>query len=63
MLFRSDLGGARDLERAAEVFLTNALIEVLPISRVGSRRIGPPGQVTKALMAGYRRGESGTTRS
>jgi len=45
----------RDFERADEVFLTNAMIEVLPISRVGSRRIGPPGPVTRTLMAGYRR--------
>lgn len=45
----------RDFERADEVFLTNALIEVLPISRVGSRRIGPPGPVTRSLMAGYRK--------
>jgi branched-subunit amino acid aminotransferase/4-amino-4-deoxychorismate lyase len=45
----------RDLERADEVFLTNALIEVLPISRVGTRRIGPPGPITRSLMAAYRR--------
>lgn len=44
----------RDLERADEVFLTNAMIEVLPVSRVGSRKIGPPGRVTRSLMAGYR---------
>jgi branched-subunit amino acid aminotransferase/4-amino-4-deoxychorismate lyase len=44
----------RDLERADEVFLTNAMIEVLPVSRVGSHRIGPPGPVTRSLMAGYR---------
>jgi branched-subunit amino acid aminotransferase/4-amino-4-deoxychorismate lyase len=41
----------RDFDRADEAFLTNALIEVLPISRVGSRRLGPPGPVTRALMA------------
>jgi branched-subunit amino acid aminotransferase/4-amino-4-deoxychorismate lyase len=44
----------RDLEQADEVLLTNALIEVLPISRVGTRRIGLPGPVTQSLMAGYR---------
>jgi len=44
-----------DLERADEVFLTNAMIEVLPVSRVGSRRIGAPGPVTKSLMPGYKR--------
>lgn len=43
----------RDLERADEVFLTNALIEVLPVSRVGKRRIGPPGPVARSLRAGY----------
>lgn len=43
----------RDLERADEVFLTNAMIEVLPVSRVGPRRIGLPGPVTRSLMAGY----------
>ncbi len=45
----------RHLERADEVFLTNALIEVLPVSRIGSRRIGPPGPVTRSLMAAYSR--------
>ncbi len=43
----------RDFDRADEAFLTNALIEVLPISRVGSRRLGPPGPVTRALMARF----------
>ena len=45
----------RDLERADDVFLTNALIEILPVARVGRRRIGWPGPITKTLMAGYRR--------
>jgi branched-subunit amino acid aminotransferase/4-amino-4-deoxychorismate lyase len=44
----------RDFERADEVFLTNALIEVLPISRVGKWSIGPPGPVTSALSRDYR---------
>src|SRR5262245_5214818 len=44
----------RDLERADEGFLTNALIEVLPISRVGTRRMGSPGRVTTSLMSAYR---------
>lgn len=43
----------RDFERADEVFLTNALIEVLPVSRVGSRRVGGPGPLTRTLMAAY----------
>ena len=45
----------RHVERADEVFLTNALIEILPVARVGSRRIGPPGPVTRTLMGGYQR--------
>ena len=42
------------LEGADEMFLTNALIEVLPVAKVGSRNIGPPGPVTRALMVAYR---------
>ena len=44
----------RDVESADEVFLTNALIEVLPVSRVGSRRIGRRGALTQRLMTEYR---------
>lgn len=36
---------ARDLERADEAFLTNSLVEVLPL--------GPPGPVTSSLMGRY----------
>ena len=43
----------RDFERADEVFLTNALIEVLPVSRIGDRIIGKPGPITRSLMQGY----------
>lgn len=46
---------ARDFERADEVFLTNALVEVLPITRVGVHRIGDLGPVTVSLGAAYRR--------
>ena len=45
----------RDLERANEAFLTNALIEVLPVNRVGASRIGQPGPVTRALASAYQR--------
>lgn len=45
----------RDFDRADEVFLTNALVEVLPVSRVGHRRIGKPGRVTRELESAYRR--------
>jgi len=45
----------RDLERADEVFLTNALAEVLPVSRLNKQRIGAgrSGPITRALMEGY----------
>jgi branched-subunit amino acid aminotransferase/4-amino-4-deoxychorismate lyase len=45
----------RDLEHADELFLTNALVEILPVARVEGLRIGPPGPVTKSLMTGCRR--------
>ena len=44
----------KDLVRADEAFLTNALIEVMPISRVGRFEFGPPGPVTRRLAAAYR---------
>ena len=44
----------RDLERADEVFLTNALIEVLPVCRVGKRRLTAPGPITRQVAASYR---------
>jgi branched-subunit amino acid aminotransferase/4-amino-4-deoxychorismate lyase len=44
----------RDFERADEAFLTNALIEVLPVSKVASRRIGSPGPITSRLRDAYR---------
>jgi branched-subunit amino acid aminotransferase/4-amino-4-deoxychorismate lyase len=44
----------RHFETAEEVFLTNALIEVLPVSRIGSHRIAAPGPMTKALASAYR---------
>jgi len=45
----------RDVESADEVFLTNALIEVLPVSRVGKSRFGKPGPVTRELASAYAR--------
>lgn len=45
----------RDVDRADEVFLTNALIEVLPVSRVGGRSTGAPRPVTTSLADAYRR--------
>jgi branched-chain amino acid aminotransferase len=44
------------LRRAAEVFLTSSVVEVLPVSRIGSHRVGTgrPGPVTRALQEAYR---------
>lgn len=45
-----------DLLGADEAFLTNSIIEVMPITEVDGKPIGPgkPGEVTKRLMAAYR---------
>lgn len=58
-----------DLARADEAFLTNALIEVVPITAVAGIRIPGPGAVTarvaeayRALTAGDRRPERGPSR-
>ena len=42
---------------AGEVFLTNSLIEVLPVTKVNSKRIGngSPGEVTKLLRISYQK--------
>lgn len=47
----------RDLLSADEVFLTSSSIEVVPVIRVGNRRIadGRPGQLTRELQRRYRR--------
>lgn len=46
----------RDLMGADEVFLTNSVIELLPVVRIGKRRIGKgePGELTKRLHGMYR---------
>ncbi len=45
-----------DLTGADEVFLTNSIMEILPVTRVEARTIGngEPGPVTQRLMAAYR---------
>jgi len=45
------------LIRADEVFLTNTLAEVLPVTRIGPRRIGneKPGEITKLLHLAYQK--------
>ncbi len=43
-----------ELARADEAFLTNALIEVVPVTAVGGRRIPGPGPITAKIAAAYR---------
>jgi len=44
------------LEKAGEVFLTNSLIEVMPVASIeGLAEYPGPGQVTQKLLADYRR--------
>ena len=47
----------RELERADEMFLTNSLMEVMPVSAVAEETIcdGAPGKVTRELAADYKR--------
>ena len=47
----------RDLAAADEMFLTSSSIEIVPIVRVGKRRIGDgrPGEITRELQRRYRR--------
>jgi branched-chain amino acid aminotransferase len=47
----------RELESADEVFLTNSLVEILPVTRIGPRRIGDglPGELTKLLHISYQK--------
>ncbi len=47
----------RQLEGADEVFITSSLAEVVPVGRVGKRRIGRggAGDLTRALADGFRR--------
>jgi branched-chain amino acid aminotransferase len=44
-----------DVARATEAFMTNSLVGILPIVRIGQQRIGDgaAGPVTAALMKGY----------
>ena len=48
---------AAELLAADEVFLTNSLMEIMPVVKVGEGRIGKgaPGPVTQTLAAAYRR--------
>lgn len=44
-------------EQAEEIFVTNSLIEIMPVTELGGRAIGDgsPGEVTRALAQDYRR--------
>jgi len=46
-----------ELRNAAEVFLTNSIIEIMPLTRLDNKPIGSgkPGSVTQTLMSSYRR--------
>lgn len=46
----------RELREAREVFLTNSLVEVLPVTRIGAEKVGSgrPGPVTRTLQKSYR---------
>ncbi|NOZ26280.1 MAG: branched-chain amino acid aminotransferase [Nitrospirae bacterium] len=50
---REGMFGAGELYRAAEVFITNSLIEIMPVSEVEGRTYAR-GDVTEALMNAYR---------
>jgi branched-chain amino acid aminotransferase len=45
-----------ELRTAAEVFLTNSILEIMPLTRLDNKPIGPgkPGPVTQQLMSSYR---------
>lgn len=47
----------KELLLADEVFLTNSLIEILPVTRIDSRKIGngSPGEMTKLLRISYQK--------
>ena len=47
----------KDLLSADEVFLTNSLAEILPVTKIGPKRIGEgsPGEVTKLLRISYQK--------
>ncbi|HID34486.1 MAG TPA: hypothetical protein EYP25_07955 [Anaerolineae bacterium] len=54
---------AADIPRWGEAFLTSTRRGVLPIRRVGDIEIGPPGPITRQLMAAYRTWEEEALRS
>ena len=45
------------LIKADEVFITNSLMEIMPVSKIGNYKIGKtiPGKITQQLMNAYKR--------
>jgi branched-chain amino acid aminotransferase len=54
---REEFISERELLDADEVFLTNSLVELMPVVRIGGRRIGRghPGHVTASLRSAYKK--------
>ncbi len=50
---------AQEIPQWQEVFLTSTSRGVLPVRQVGEHVIGPPGPITRDLMAAYRQWEDG----
>ena len=46
-----------DLHQAEEIFLTNSMVEVMPLTEIDGKAIGSgrPGSLTKRLMAAYKK--------
>jgi branched-chain amino acid aminotransferase len=47
----------QDLHQSEEVFLTNSLIEIMPLTKIGDRFVnkGKPGEKTKLILDKYRK--------
>lgn len=55
--FRETLFRLNDLAKADEIFLTNSLAEIMPVTRLDDKEIssGRPGSITKELTQSYRK--------
>jgi branched-subunit amino acid aminotransferase/4-amino-4-deoxychorismate lyase len=47
--------GLEDLHGADEVFVTSTMMEVVPVARIGRRRVAPPGPLTRTMSSAYSR--------
>ncbi|MBI2900551.1 MAG: aminotransferase class IV [Planctomycetes bacterium] len=47
--------GADEMTEAEEAFLTNSLVEVLPVTRIGAGRVAGPGRITRFIADEYRK--------